>query len=109
MTAAELKERQERWLACHRQQVEARRQRREDADACCADCGPAGRATPLARARHHATLADQYAENARKHATEAARAAARVRRSYVIGTAITVPLALLTLALSLVVLFGGGG
>ena len=79
------------------------------AEACCADCGPAGRTTPLARARHHATLAGQYAENARKHATGAARAAARARRSAVIGTAITVPLALLAFALALAVLFGGGG
>lgn len=78
-------------------------------EACCADCGPAGRTTPLARARHHATLADQYAENARKHAAEAARAAARARRSYIVGTAVSVPLALLAFALSLVVLFGGGG
>lgn len=100
MTGAELKERQNRWLACYKQRGEARRARLEAAEACCLDCAAALRTDPLDRARHHIGLAE-------KRAADASRAALRARRANNIATAILIPLSLLTLILAAIVLTNG--
>lgn len=107
MTAAELKECQDRWLACYKQRVEARQERFIQAEACCADCAAAGRTHPLDRMRYHTALAQRFAAQATQHAEEAARAATRARRGNIVATAILVPLSLLVLAFSLIALLDG--
>lgn len=74
MTAAELKERQERWLACYKRRTEARRERQRQAEACCPDCADAARADPLDQARYHRRQAEQVAAEAVQTAGTSARA-----------------------------------
>lgn len=102
MTAVERTEQEQRWLACYKQRVGARRARIAAADACCSDCGTAVRTDPNDRARHHAALEAE----ARRNAADAASAALRFRRATIVSTAVIAAQSLLVVVLVVVALLG---
>jgi hypothetical protein len=57
-------EREQRWLACYKARAEARRERQRRADACCVDCGIAGRDDPIEQATYHARRAKEAERDA---------------------------------------------
>jgi CHASE3 domain sensor protein len=101
-------EREQRWLACYKQRAEARRRRFEAAEACCACCARTGNTDPLDRATYHRRQAETRTIEAEARAVESARAALRFRRATIVTTAALAAVAVLTLALSLTRLLGGG-
>lgn len=104
MTAAELKERQERWLACYKRRRAADRERQRQAEACCADCGSAGRFDPTDQATYHAQRAKESERDARLLGAETLE---KTAKRLFTGASIIFGLALLVLAFSLIALLDG--
>jgi hypothetical protein len=96
-------EREQRWLACHKARAEARRERQRRADACCADCGSAGRDDPIEQATYHTLRAREVERDA--HLLKAEALETTASRLYT-GALIVFVSSLLLLAFSLLALLG---
>jgi hypothetical protein len=59
-------ERYRRWKMCQEQRAEARRERQRRADACCTDCGIAGRDDPIEQATYHTERAKETERDAQR-------------------------------------------
>lgn len=104
MTAAELKERQERWLACYKRRRAAARERQHQAEACCNDCGSAGRFDPIEQATYHKRLAKEAERDARLLGAETLE---KTATRLFTGALIIAGLSFLVLAFSLIALLDG--
>lgn len=104
MTDIARTEREQAWLACYQQRVEARRERFRQASACCPDCAGASRSDSPDQARYHRRQAEQIAASAVQAAGESARALLTARRTNLISVAVIAVLALFILVLAAAVL-----
>lgn len=106
MTApdAERIARQEAWLACYKRRRAAERERQRQAEACCADCGGAGRFDPIEQATYHAERAKEAERDTYRLKAEALeKTATRLFTSALV----IFGLSFFVLAFALISLFGG--
>lgn len=104
MTEIVRSEREQAWLSCYRQRVGARLEWQRQAEACCVDCGDAGRFDPADQATCHTRRAKEAERDA--HLLKAETFEKTAARLFT-GALMIFGLSVLVLAFSLIGLLDG--